>query len=145
LVELAINVFEVVAGDRRKRLPLAGGGKRPRVEHRLSQRARNEGLLREVNERIEEIDKAQEDKGTAAVLEFLCECGSAGGCDQVVEMTIPEYEDVRSQDDRFAVCPGHELDELEKVVKRSDRFLVVDKRPAAEPLVADDPRGAPSS
>ena len=112
------------------------------MEHRLSQRARNEGLLREVNERIEQMDKAQEEKGTPAVFEFLCECGRFGGCDEVVEMTIPEYEKVRSQDDRFAVYPGHELDELERVVKRSDRFVVVDKRPAAESLVADDPRGA---
>ena len=117
------------------------------MEHRLTQRARNEGLLREVNERIEEIDKAQGERpsGTPAVFEFLCECGRVAGCDEVVEMTIPEYEEVRSQDDRFAVYPGHEFDELERVVERSDRFVVVDKRPAAEPLVADDPRGASSS
>jgi hypothetical protein len=117
------------------------------MEHRLSQRTKNEGVLREVNERIEQIEKAEGEtssKGRPAIFEFLCECGRAGRCDHVVEMTIQEYEEVRSQDDRFAVYPGHELDELERVVKRSERFVVVDKRRAAEPLVADDPRGAPS-
>jgi hypothetical protein len=58
-------------------------------------------------------------------------------------MTLQEYEEVRSQDDRFAVVPGHENVALEDIVRRSDRFLVVDKKPAAEPFVRDDPRGAP--
>ena len=59
-------------------------------------------------------------------------------------MTINEYEQVRSQDDRFVVYPGHETDVIEWVAIRTDRFVIVDKRPAAEPLVADDPRDAPS-
>jgi hypothetical protein len=55
-------------------------------------------------------------------------------------MTIEEYEQVRSQDDRFAVYPGHEDEALEWVVARNERFAVVDKRPVAEPFVEDDPR-----
>ena len=50
-------------------------------------------------------------------------------------MTINEYDQVRSQDDRFVVYPGHETETLEWVVARTDRFVIVDKRPAAEPLV----------
>jgi hypothetical protein len=30
------------------------------------------------------------------------------------------------------------------VVARNERFVVVDKRPVAEPFVENDPRGAPS-
>ena len=60
-------------------------------------------------------------------------------------MTLSEYDEIRSQDDRFVVAPGHETATLESVVSRTDRFVIVDKRPAAEPFVADDPRGAPSS
>jgi hypothetical protein len=52
---------------------------------------------------------------------------------------------VREQDDRFTVVPGHESSEIEAVVERHDRYLVVDKIPALEPLVEDDPRSAPSS
>lgn len=118
------------------------------MEPRLDRQARNEALLREVNERLAQVDKAGDDRmsgSSPGLFEFLCECGeSAAGCEALVEMTIEEYERVRSQSDRFAVYPGHEQDEIEWVVERSDRFVVVDKRPNAEPLVEDDPRGNPS-
>ena len=120
------------------------------MDERLERTARNEALIREVNERIEQLDKAAEEASLApdaAFFEFLCECGRDDGdfsCVEYVQMTIEEYEQVRSQDDRFAVYPGHEQEELEWVVARNERFAVVDKRPAAEPFVEDDPRGAPS-
>jgi hypothetical protein len=118
------------------------------MERRLERQARNEALLREVNERIEQVDKAEDKRSPGAepgLFEFICECGQIDRqCKAHVEMTIEEYERVRSEDDRFAVFPGHEDDQLETVVERTERFAVVDKRPAAEPLVADDPRGASS-
>jgi hypothetical protein len=120
------------------------------MDQRLERKARNEALIREVNERIEKVDKAAEGAsfGAEDTFEFLCECGGgdAGdvGCEEHVEMTIQEYEEVRSQDDRFAVYPGHELGALESVAARNERFVVVDKRPMAEPTVEDDPRGAPA-
>jgi hypothetical protein len=121
------------------------------MDKRLERTARNEALIREVNERIEQVDKAAEAASVApeeALFEFLCECGGEDtgeiGCEEHVQMTIQEYERVRSQDDRFAVCPGHETEALEWVVARNERFVVVDKRPMAEPFVGDDPRGAPS-
>ena len=118
---------------------------------RYERQARNEALMREVNERIAKLDKTAEKKSFDAdggTFEFLCECGAndgdAGDCEERVFMTISEYDQVRSQDDRFVVYPGHETVTLEWVVARTDRFVIVDKRPAAEPLVADDPRDAPS-
>jgi hypothetical protein len=121
------------------------------MEKRLERQSRNEAILREVNERVAELDKSAEENNLAAeetMYEFLCECGAsdgdAGACEQRVLMTINEYEQVRSQDDRFAVYPGHETEMLESVSARTERFVIVDKRPAAEPFVADDPRGAPS-
>jgi hypothetical protein len=118
---------------------------------RLRRRARNEALIREVNERIEKVDRAAEEANVGpegTFFEFLCECGGghAGdlGCGEHVEMTIQEYEKIRSQDDRFAVYPGHEHATLESVAARNERFVVVDKRPMAEPFVDDDPRGAPA-
>jgi len=105
--------------------------------------------VREVNERIEQIDQAAARAGDPTTVEFLCECGSGDGddiaCDAQVEMTLEEYEEVRLQDDRFVLVPGHENAAIEQVVKRTDRFIVVDKRPDAEPFVDDDPRGAPST
>ena len=121
------------------------------MEKDLEHQSRNEALLREINERVAELDKAAENSFAPDVtmFEFLCECGASGGeagtCTEQVLMTINEYEQVRSQDDRFVVCPGHETETLEAVVARTERYVIVDKRPAAEPFVADDPRGAPSS
>lgn len=118
------------------------------MNRRLEQQARNEALIREVNERIEQVDRAAEVDHGETFFEFLCECGVADagdvGCEEHVEMTIREYEAVRSQDDRFALYPGHEQDALESVTARNERFVIVDKRPSAERFVEDDPRGAPS-
>jgi hypothetical protein len=121
------------------------------MDDRLERQARNEALMREVNERIADVDKAAEQASFTpeeTFFEFLCECGgdsnSDAGCEEHVRMTIQEYEDLRSQDDRFAVYPGHEKETLERVVMRNERFVLVDKRPKAESFVADDPRGAPS-
>ena len=120
------------------------------MDKRLERTARNEALIREVNERIEQMYKAEEARSVApeeTLFELLCECGGDDGditCVEHVQMTIEEYESVRSQNDRFAVYPGHEQEELERVVARNERFAVVDKRPVAEPFVEDDPRGAPS-
>jgi hypothetical protein len=121
------------------------------MDKRLERKARNEALIREVNERIENVDKAAEEASLApeeAFFEFLCECGgkdaSDVGCKEHVQMTIREYEKIRSQDDRFAVYPGHEHEEIEWVADRNERFVVVDKRRVAEPFVENDPRGASS-
>jgi len=121
------------------------------MNRRLDQQARNEALTREVNERIENVNKAAEEANVdheETLFEFLCECGKGDdgdvACEEHVEMTIREYEVVRAQDDRFAVRPGHEQEALESVAARNERFVIVDKKPSAERFVANDPRGAPS-
>ena len=117
------------------------------VEQRLERQARNEALVREVNERINALDR--EAAGSGAVegvrsFGFHCECGREGGCPEMVWMTLDEYEVVRRQDDRFALVPGHETNGLEHVVDGNERFVIVDKVDEAEPFVTDDPRGRPS-
>jgi hypothetical protein len=117
------------------------------MDERLERQARNEALVREVNERISSIDRAAAESGALdehSTFGFRCECGCEGGCPEVVWMTLEEYEVVRAQDDRFALLPGHETAELERVVEGSDRYVIVDKVDAVEPLVADDPRGRDS-
>jgi hypothetical protein len=106
------------------------------VEQRYELQARNEALLRTVNDRIKALDESAGGWADADQrFEFQCECGKTNGCDERVEMSLAEYERVRSQRDRFAVVPGHEADEIEHVVERNDRFLIVDKRDAVEHLV----------
>jgi hypothetical protein len=118
------------------------------VEERLERQARNEAFVREVNERVAALDRKAEATGTLpddTMFDFHCECGRAGGCDVRISMTLAEYEPVRAQNDRFALAEGHDSPELERVVQSTDRYIVVDKIEAAEPFVADDERGAPSS
>jgi hypothetical protein len=110
------------------------------MDERLERQARNEALLREVNEHINAIDR-EAATGDGDTHGFHCECGREGGCEERIWMTLAEYDAVRAQDDRFALVPGHETDALEHVVEATERYVVVDKVDAAEPLVADDPRG----
>ena len=115
------------------------------VDERFRRQARNESLFREVNERIAQLGANAQAWSPDGTVEFLCECGEDGGCGQRVRVPIEVYERVRGQDDRFLVRPGHETPELERAVEWTDDYVVVDKVPAAEPYVEDDPRGAPSS
>ena len=114
---------------------------------RPERQAANEAVFRETNERRAAIDRQAQRTWADPdeLFEFVCECGAEGGCDGRIEMTLDEYDAVRQQDDRFPVVPGHESLEIETVVERHERYVVVDKISALEPFVADDPRGAPSS
>jgi hypothetical protein len=106
------------------------------VDERLERQVRNEALMRTVNDQLAAIDeRAANWAGSEQQFEFQCECGRDDGCEERVLMTLGEYERVRSQRDRFAVVPGHENGELERVVARGDHYLIVDKRDAFEHLV----------
>jgi hypothetical protein len=112
---------------------------------RFERQARNEALFREVNERIAELGERTYHVAPEEALEFLCECGTEGGCGERVSVPLRTYESVRAQDDRFVVKPGHETPDLEHAVDWTDDYVIVDKVAAAEWLVDDDPRGAPST
>jgi hypothetical protein len=107
------------------------------VNPREERFARNEALLREVNDRIEEVGQRLQVLPDDQQLEFRCECGRPE-CEAFISLSVAEYRHVRSDNDRFAVVPGHEDPEIERVVERSERYLVVDKRPEAEPFVGAD-------
>ena len=98
-----------------------------------------------MNERIARLADSARAWSEDTTVDLLCECGDEGGCGEWIRVPLGSYETVRAQDDRFVVRPGHETPELEEVVARTEDYVVVDKIAAVEPLVADDPRGAPSS
>jgi hypothetical protein len=98
--------------------------------------------LREVNNRIEELDAGMRVLPSDEMLQFHCECGRPE-CDSRISMTLTEYIHVREQSDRFAVVPGHEQLEIERPVERTERYLIVDKLASVEPIVGAD--GIPDS
>lgn len=98
---------------------------------------KNEVLFREVNERIEEMSRGLRSQGP---IDFLCECGLEG-CTEPIAMTIEEYETVRANPQHFAVTPGHEILDVERVVSQNERFVVVEKEGAAADIAVEtDPR-----
>jgi hypothetical protein len=112
------------------------------METRDARLATNEALYREVNERIHEVGERFQVLPDDELLDFHCECGQPE-CEEPLQMTPSEYEHVRADNDRFAVLPGHEDEKLERVMERTERYFVVDKRPEAEPFVGAD--GKPDS
>lgn len=109
------------------------------ADARAEQVAANEARFRQINEGVErDLRRVVTEPGE--LLPFICECGRAG-CTAAVELTIAEYEEVRADSIRFAVLPGHEIESVEDVVKRTDRYVVVRKHPETHELARrTDPR-----
>src|SRR3954468_20134611 len=106
------------------------------TEDRGERIARNEAAYRDVNEAIR---KGRTDQSETP-RPFVCECGQLG-CNQLVELTMREYEPVRANPRRFVMVAGHEIPDVEFVVERHDRFLVAEKHDhEAEIAEATDPR-----
>jgi hypothetical protein len=53
----------------------------------------------------------------------------------VMRMTLAEYRSLRLDPHRFGVLPGHEVLEVEDVIERNDRYLVVEKHVDTHELV----------
>jgi|SRR3954469_816790 len=107
-------------------------------ESRQVRAAQNQSLFREVNERVEELNEAF---GVILPMgQWVCECAE-DTCIAQMELTIPEYEAVRQHPMRFPVLPGHEQLDVERVVVRHERYIVVEKiGKAATVAEAADPR-----
>ena len=72
----------------------------------------------------------------------MCECAN-DRCTERLEVSLAEYESVRSDGATFLVMPSqlHVDTEIEDITKRSDGYWVVKKRgQAAELTRAIDPR-----
>jgi len=85
-------------------------------------RGHTEALFRDVNERIAESAQRFDADNT----EFVCECADPN-CTHRIDVTLEKYEDVRADGATFLLVPGHEHDDIERVVERSGRFHVVEK------------------
>jgi hypothetical protein len=107
------------------------------MDERDERIAKNETVFRAANREIEHAEQ-EEGGGTHRAIEVLCECGRPG-CTGLISLTIAQYNDVHSQDDRFVVLRGHENPQLEKVVEERADYFVVDKFGEAEELAEREP------
>lgn len=96
-------------------------------------------VYRAVNEKIEDLNEAF---GTLTdTMTIVCECAEPACAEQIV-LGVPTYERVRSDPTLFVLLPAHEMPEVEHVVERHSRYIVVRKDPG-EPqrlAVEHDPR-----
>ncbi|MGH2859778.1 MAG: hypothetical protein ACRDMJ_20070 [Solirubrobacteraceae bacterium] len=100
--------------------------------------AANEAALREVNEAIERGQWPGEPERPVG---FVCECARLE-CDQLIELTVAEYERVRAHPRWFLLVAGHEVDGEDTVLESGSGWVVVEKRDLAGALAKDaDPRG----
>jgi hypothetical protein len=104
--------------------------------------ALNQAGFRIANERMSEWPERRQERRSTGASTYFCEC-SRTDCRAILRLTSDEYEAVRADSRRFAIAPGHEYAEVERVVDDHGRYAVVEKFEAVAPVVeATDPRGA---
>lgn len=108
-----------------------------RIDHREKGVIRNEALFREVNERIEDVSA---EVSRSEFIDFVCECGEEA-CIEKIQMSREEYEKVRAVSDHFAIKPGHEHPDFERIIDLRDRYVIIDKVGQAQDIAnRTDPR-----
>jgi hypothetical protein len=99
----------------------------------------NEALFRNVNEQIEDINRAFAE--LTRTMDVVCECGVLS-CSERLLVPVSEYEEVRADSALFLVVPGHEKPEVEHLVEDRGGYYVIRKDPGTPEEVAEvtDPR-----
>jgi hypothetical protein len=92
------------------------------LDTRRIQAAKTQSFFREINKRVAELSQ----HWRASHPRFICECLKVE-CAALVSLTLSEYARVRADPTCFFVLDGHEDDDVEDVLTRSDRYLVVQK------------------
>lgn len=111
------------------------------VEMRGSEKerqAKEQALCRRLNEEIDRVAEPGRIGGEMMLL--ACECPR--GCGEQIEVPHHEYEATRAHSLFFLVLDGHESPEVDEVVARRGRYVVVRKAPGTPATVAaeTDPR-----
>ncbi|HWG55793.1 MAG TPA: hypothetical protein VNT58_04650, partial [Gaiellaceae bacterium] len=86
--------------------------------------ARNERLFREINDRVQRLN---DEAGRASAGEFVCECSNSD-CTRPIRVPLEEFAAARTDESLFLLAPGHERDDIERVVDRRPGYLVVAKK-----------------
>jgi PAS domain S-box-containing protein len=81
-----------------------------------------ESSFRDINERVNEGRPEREE-----IISVVCECAYAA-CVELIDIPRDAYESIRDSDRCFFVIPGHQVERVEDVLERRERFWVVSKR-----------------
>lgn len=94
---------------------------------KLSERrlAENEVIFREANRDIQKFVKGEENGGRT-LINFYCEC-SRPKCRERITLTVDTYDELHKNKRQFISIPGHEVPEVERVIRKEDGFSVIEK------------------
>jgi hypothetical protein len=102
-------------------------------DERTTRIAANEARFREINGRLaRDLETIVE--GDDELLPFVCECGLRT-CAAPVRLTLAEHARAHREPILFAVIPGHEIEDVEDVLERHERYFVIRKKPETWPIV----------
>lgn len=107
----------------------------------------NEMIFRRINEKVGDdlgaLDAMHIEDGNVhlirnedLMLRFKCEC-SDENCSVRIPMLLSEYQAIHANRDTFIVLPNHQVDPIEKVVKKLSTYHVV-KKNNSTPEPSDD-------
>lgn len=107
----------------------------------------NEMIFRRINEKVgddlQALDAMHIEDGNIhliqdedLLLRFKCEC-SDENCSTRIPMLLSEYRNIHDDRNTFIVIPDHQVDPIEKVVKRLTHYNVV-KKNNSTPEPSDD-------
>jgi hypothetical protein len=94
----------------------------------------NEAVFREANERIQELNETFATFTDELVL--VCECGD-GKCVEQITMPPAAYEELRADPAQFAIAPGHEIPDVERVIAQRDGYDLVRKNEGVPRRIAE--------
>jgi hypothetical protein len=92
------------------------------TERRLKE---NEIIFREANQNIQQFIEETTGKENEKV-SFYCECSNMK-CKERIKITTKQYKQAHQNQKQFIVVPGHEVTKIEKVLKKSAAFNLVEK------------------
>jgi hypothetical protein len=103
------------------------------LDRRRERAARNQSLFREVNEQIDILSRTFLDEPEVS---YVCECLDLT-CIERIAIPHDVYERIRRNPTEFFVAPGHEDAQVEEVVDRDPRWVVVRKLGAGASVASD--------
>ena len=90
-----------------------------------SRLAQNRAIFREVNLRVRELSLRQVLVPWTERTEYFCECGRPDCVDRV-ELTLAEFEAVRSDESTFVIAPTHSSPTV-AIIEETDRYVIVER------------------
>jgi len=94
------------------------------MEERQRRLALNEAMFREVNERVEDMNKTF--SSVTGMFDIFCECGDSA-CTERIPVPKGIYEETRADATHFLLSAGHENPDVERVILSYDSYVVVEK------------------